>query len=287
MFIKKYKNGEIIEYSLIAKGQTKNNNYHFEFIEALAPCFLDANHRQISLNQFDIVISQYFKNIKIKSKSEEKCIRHIGINLKYPTPLNQYLVANNPLIHDFMNDTGNNLKYVVFTNLNKQICHNYLNLLEIFCDDSSQPYIAFQAQRVTGLLLTELLRDHRSKISKNQSAFPSAKVKYASKYTQSGSIMAYISTKNGNVTLDEVANHFGYHRNYLSRLCHKLFNTDFIHLRLNIRMNLACEQLTLTTKSIEEISSELGYKDLSTFTKQFLDYYHVSPSLYRKKNAVY
>lgn len=160
-----------------------------------------------------------------------------------------------------------------------------MNLLEIFSTSDQDTYIDFQAQKVTGLMFTELLRDHRNKISKNQSDFPSAEVKYASKYTQSGAIMTYITSKNGNVTLDQVAKHFGYQKNYLSRLFHKLFNKDFIHFRLIIRMNIACEQLKLTTKSIEEISAELGYKDVSTFTKQFIESNGIKPSLYRKNNT--
>ena len=50
-------------------------------------------------------------------------------------------------------------------------------------------------------------------------------------------------------------------------------------------MNIACEQLKLTTKSIEEISAELGYKDVSTFTKQFIESNGIKPSLYRKNNT--
>lgn len=285
LFFKQYKNNQKIYYS---KQSNYPNTFHFEFVEALKPCLLTSGDRIITLSRFDMVVSEHFKDVKIKSKfTNQKCIRHFGIDLEYPSPLNQFLVANNPLVHDFMNDTAKKLKYVVLTNLNDNITHNYMNLLEIFTSKAFDPYIDFQAQRVTGLLLTELLRNHRDKISKIQSDFPSVTVKHASKYTQSGAIMDYIISKNGNVTLDQVANHFGYQKNYLSRLFHKLFNKDFIHFRLGIRMNIACEQLKLTTKSIEEISLELGYKDVSTFTKQFIENKGIKPSLYRKENAVF
>lgn len=52
-------------------------------------------------------------------------------------------------------------------------------------------------------------------------------------------------------------------------------------------MSLACQQLKLTTKSIAEISSELGYSDVSAFSKQFIEIKHIKPSDYRKKYAVY
>lgn len=285
LFFKQYKNNQKIYYS---QQSSNSNTFHFEFIEALKPCLLESGDRIITLSRLDIVVSEYFKDVRIKSKvTNQNCIRHFGIDLEYPSPLNQFLVANNPLVHDFMNDSARKLKYVVLTNLNDNITHNYMNLLKIFASKEFDPYIDFQAQRVSGLLFTELLRNHRDKISKIQSDFPSVTVKHASKYTQSGAIMDYIISKNGNVTLDQIANHFGYQKNYLSRLFHKLFNKDFIHFRLGIRMNLACEQLKLTTKSIEEISFELGYKDVSTFTKQFIENKGIKPSLYRKENAVF
>lgn len=286
LFFKSYYDGEKIDYLANDNENSSSELFHFEFVEALLPCVLKAGSRTITLNINDMVICQHFKNVQIYSKnSKDICLRHCAIDLKYPAPLNQYLVADNPLIHDFMNDKIKDLRYVVFTNLDKKICHNYMNLLEIFSTSDQDTYIDFQAEKVTGLMFTELLRDHRNKISKNQSDFPSAEVKYASKYTQSGAIITYITSKNGNVTLDQVAKHFGYQKNYLSRLFHKLFNKDFIHFRLIIRMNIACEQLKLTTKSIEEISAELGYKDVSTFTKQFIESNGIKPSLYRKNNT--
>lgn len=93
--------------------------------------------------------------------------------------------------------------------------------------------------------------------------------------------MTYLAVNNGNVTLQQMADHFGYQKNYLSRLCKKLFDLDFIHLRLNIRMNLASEHLRLTNMSINEISSELGYRESSTFIQNFIKAKHMTPASYR------
>lgn len=282
-----YATNDKINSSLASFAKRGSSTFHIEIVEALHHCVLTAGRRIIALGVNDIVVSPHYKNLEVTSHVKGPVLRKIAIDLDYPSPLNQYLVADNPLIHDLMNDESGNLTYVVFRNLNRKICFNYMNLLQIFAAKKADDYIEFQAQRVAGLLFTELLRDHRAKISKSDSAFPSSQVKYASKDTQSGTIMRYITQKNGNVTLSQVAQHFGYQPNYLSRLCHKLFDLDFIHLRLNIRMTIAVEQLKLTTKGIEEISSELGYKDVSSFTKQFTDYHHITPSAYRKKYAVY
>lgn len=287
LFFNSYKSNNSIKFYYLNDLNDNPSLFHFEIIEALSSCVLHAGKRIISLSPKDIVISKRFKNINIKSKATDTCLRHIGINLHYPTPLNQFLVADNPLIHDMMNDRNEKLTYIVFQNLSEGICHSYMDLLEKFASLDNNEYINFQAERVTGLLFTELLRDHRNKISKNQSSFPSTNVRYASKYTQSGLIMAYISDKNGNVTLQEVADHFGYQKNYLSRLCHKLFKHNFIQLRMIIRMKLACEQLKLTTKSVEEIGSELGYHDTSSFIQSFNDIEGLSPADYRHKNSIF
>lgn len=284
MFTKKY-----VLPTIITSPKIKHltaHTYHIELIEAMGPLTISSGNRILTLKKYDILLTRSFKDVACKSNSPTK-VNHLGIEINYPSPLNQFLIADNPLIHDLMNDQKQDLTYIVFTNLEAKICHVYLKLLALLiAQPQSDDYLVFEIERVFGLLLTELLRDHRNKISKNQSDFPSRDVKHASFYTQSGAIMSYITNKNGNVSLQTVADHFGYQKNYLSRLCKKLFDQDFIHLRRNIRMELACEQLKLTTKSIEEISDELGYKDVSAFSRQFNELKGITPNQYRRKYTV-
>lgn len=119
--------------------------------------------------------------------------------------------------------------------------------------------------------MTELLHQHRQKISKSRSNFPRKNVRHANRDAQSGAIMTYLTQKNGQVSLKEAAEYFCYRANYFSRLYRKLFATDFVHLRRNIRINLAEDQLLLTNKKLEEIADELGYQDLSSFSKAFAE----------------
>ena len=261
--------------------QNKSKNFHIEFIEALNPCKILADNTEFILDQYDIVISKHFQNVKVIGQTNP-VIRWYAVELKYPAPLNQYLVADNALIHDLMNIKNQKVNYIVFRNLDNQICHSYLNSLELIINQSDHDqYFTFQAQGITGLLFTELLHKHRKKIGKSVSRFPSNDVKYASRDSQSGAIMTYLAVHNGNVTLQQMADHFGYQKNYLSRLCKNLFDLDFIHLRLNIRMNLASEHLRLTNMSINEISSELGYRESSTFIQNFIKAKHMTPASYR------
>ncbi|WP_201330525.1 helix-turn-helix domain-containing protein, partial [Lactobacillus nasalidis] len=113
--------------------------------------------------------------------------------------------------------------------------------------------------------------------------FPRKNVRHANRDAQSGAIMTYLAAKSGRVSLKEAAAYFGYQANYFSRLCRKLFAMDFVHLRRNIRINLAREQLRLTNKTLEEIASELGYQDLSSFSKAFSEASGLTPGRFRKK----
>lgn len=260
------------------------SKFHIEILECLGNALIDTKYEKISVKKYDIILATGFRKVTVIPEKRNTKFRFISMDVDYPAPLNQYLVADNALIHDLMNDNSGKYSFIVFRNLEEKICHNYINLLEILLRKKHPDiYDNFQLQRLYGLLFTELLHHHRRKIAKSVSSFPEANVHHASRDTQSGAIMRYISSKSGQVTLSETAQHFGYQKNYFSRLCHKLFDMDFVHLRINIRMNIAEEQLKLTTKSIEEISSELGYRSISNFTKTFTEVKGMTPGRFRKK----
>ena len=54
-----------------------------------------------------------------------------------------------------MNIKNQKVNYIVFRNLDNQICHSYLNSLELIINQSDHDqYFTFQAQGITGLLFT-------------------------------------------------------------------------------------------------------------------------------------
>ncbi len=267
--------------------QKSDTSFHLEFLECLGYFTVRTRYEKISLKKYDIILATGFKKVNVISNKPSNISRFFQIDIDYPSPLNQFFVADNPLIHDLMNDVSNQYAFIVFRNLESQICHNYLNVLECLLARKKQDhYDRFQIQRVTGLLFTELLHDHHHKVAKSVSNFPKLAVKYRSRDTQAGAIMQYISSRNGQVSLQDTAQYFGYQKNYFSRLCHRLFNIDFVHLRMNIRITLAEEQLKLTVKSIEEISTELGYKDISNFTRTFTEIAGITPGKFRSTQGL-
>ena len=280
---KRYHNGDYIDSPKSYYHKNSTNHFHIELIECIHPCTIINGSRIIMLNQYDIVLSRNFRHLKIINGPNRNCIYHFGTDIVYPEPLNDYMIGNSPIIHDLMNEQVHTLTYITFNHLDDLICHHYLMNIRIFNAKLNEPIIEFQNQRLWGLLFTELLRHYESKISKFDSDFPSSNIKHASKISKSGRIMSYIRQHNGNVTLNSVATHFKYEPAYFSRLCNNLFETNFSGIRTEIRMEAASDMLQLTAKNIDEISAEVGYKNTSSFIKQFTQKRGITPLNFRKK----
>ncbi len=260
---------------------------HLYILESLSQVRVNTPKGEMMMQPYDILVGQSLMDFHMVSHDRNSVLlRLYSIKFDLPSPLNQYTVGDNPLIHDLMNEDKSSEAYVLFTHLNAKICHAYLDAieqLEQLSQDEDQ-YVDFQRQKLAGLLFTELLRDHENKVSKSASQFPNAQVKYASKDTQSGIIMKYVTENIQTVTLKEAAAHFSYQSNYFSRLCQNLFGVTFNELKTHIKLELAKEQLRLTTKSLDEISQELGYKAVSNFHRNFKSKTGLTPREYRQKS---
>lgn len=83
-------------------------------------------------------------------------------------------------------------------------------------------------------------------------------------------------------TVNDVAEHFDISRNYLFTLCKEYFGQPPKQMIQELRMNQASQSLRGTQKQIKEIANIVGYKDAFSFSKMFKEYYHYSPSEFRK-----
>lgn len=95
-------------------------------------------------------------------------------------------------------------------------------------------------------------------------------------------ILAYIDARLEQVTLEEVAQKFHFHPNYLSSLLKDKTGqsfTELVLLRRIQRCKLYLEQTDLTVQSIVE---RLGYKDKAFFYKRFKQIEGLTPRQYRK-----
>ncbi len=257
---------------------------HLYILEVLTPVILTTPQKRVLLQPFDILLGQDLSGLQLESQDRSPLLlRLFSLQFDIPGNLTAYTVGDNAIIHDLMNADEVGQAYVLFTQLQAKVCHAYLDVVEALEDLSTvDDYTHFQKQKVAGLLFTELLREHESKISKSVSHFPDKEVKYATRDTQAGVIMKYVREHIHTITLKEAAAHFSYQSNYFSRLCQNLYGTTFNELKTHIKLEIAKEQLSMTTKSLEEISQELGYKAVSNFHRNFKAHTGMTPHEYRK-----
>lgn len=97
-------------------------------------------------------------------------------------------------------------------------------------------------------------------------------------------VMSYIQENIATVTLNQVADHFGFSIAYCSRLIKANTGQSFNEWKRIIRIRQAENMLRNTTMSIMDISVELGYENPETFIRAFKKQLHTTPAKYRKES---
>jgi two-component system, response regulator YesN len=88
------------------------------------------------------------------------------------------------------------------------------------------------------------------------------------------------------ITLGEVANYLHLNPSYFSRLFKKETGEGFIDYVTRIKMEHAKELLKYTTKTVDQISIDLGFESKSYFLKTFKKFFGVPPISYRYTEKV-
>lgn len=84
------------------------------------------------------------------------------------------------------------------------------------------------------------------------------------------------------ITLNSVADKFGYSPQYLSRMFQKYTGTTFLTYYNTVRLNYAFKQVMNTDYSILTIAEENGFANVKSFNKLFKEVYGMTPTAYRK-----
>ena len=99
------------------------------------------------------------------------------------------------------------------------------------------------------------------------------------------SLLLYIEKNYAHITLEEMAQHFGFNPNYLSSYLKKHTGLTFIKLVHLQRVNVAAEYLTYTNAPIEQIALKVGYENPSYFYQMFRKHLKILPTEYREKHS--
>lgn len=96
-------------------------------------------------------------------------------------------------------------------------------------------------------------------------------------------VLSYIQNHLAEVSLSDVADHFGFSVSYCSRLIKSTTGQGFNDWKRTLRIRQAEHMLLDTKKSVEDIAEALGYMNLETFIRTFKKELHLTPSQYRKQ----
>ena len=89
---------------------------------------------------------------------------------------------------------------------------------------------------------------------------------------------------NEDINLNSMGEMFFMNPAYLSRIFKSETGQNFNDYVSRIRMNSAVELLKDGTLKMDDISEMIGYENVNYFFKKFKEYYHCTPSQFRKKN---
>lgn len=99
-------------------------------------------------------------------------------------------------------------------------------------------------------------------------------------------LIRYIQENFQSITLQEIAKKFHYTPEYTSKLIKETTNMTYTEILLRIRMEKAQDLLTNTHMPIASIAEQIGYDTSEHFIRQFKKYTTMTPTAYRKLNAV-
>ncbi len=96
-------------------------------------------------------------------------------------------------------------------------------------------------------------------------------------------VLNYMYENYQNISLHALAEHFHFNNAYLSNRIHKEFGKSFSKILKEFKLQKAAELLQTTNLKLEDVCSEIGYKDSRQFIRNFKEQYNITPAKYRKQ----
>lgn len=87
------------------------------------------------------------------------------------------------------------------------------------------------------------------------------------------------------LTLKDIADHFGYNSAYLGKKFKRKMDESFLNYLEKVRMEKATDLLKESHLMVYEIADKVGYNNIDYFYKKFKHFYHISPNEYRRQIA--
>lgn len=112
----------------------------------------------------------------------------------------------------------------------------------------------------------------------------SEEIRHYRKLNRLSSITAYIRENyQKELSLETVAEHFGYSPSYLSRMFQKYALTNYKTFLQSVRTEYAFQELANTEHTISDIAMNSGFPNSKSLSREFRKKYGILPSEYRKR----
>lgn len=89
-----------------------------------------------------------------------------------------------------------------------------------------------------------------------------------------------------NLTLNYIAGRIYVSQSHLSRVFKRIMGTTFSDYLRDMRIQCVCKLLESSNANIDEIAKSCGFRDISSFYKNFVAYTDMTPNEYRKKKQL-
>lgn len=155
-------------------------------------------------------------------------------------------------------------------------CSFYLQKLILEFVDKKSLYTQLMQSNFTSLLLeiTRIIEEESNNETQSNNEIEIDK------------ILNYINENYQTVTLNDLADHFGYSNRTMIRYLKKYTQSTFSTILRECKLTNALNLLLHTEYSIDQIAEMTGFSDRSYFDKVFKENYKISANLYRKKYQI-
>ena len=188
------------------------------------------------------------------------------------------MADDNDLITGFFMDAlynpNSNQKHVIFKREQTTIAPSIVIQMlyeyqknDVFCQNILSAYLV--------CLLSDLARSYTNRLSHvpmHRNNLPIT------------SLLSYINEHYQTLTLEELAEQFHYSTRTISNFIQRETGKTFRETLQNYRLVHACQYLSKTDISLNDLPELVGYSQRSTFERAFKEYFHCTPAQYRKNH---
>lgn len=225
-----------------------------------------------------------------------KAVHSINYSKNLNNPLISYLMINPGYFQDiffqyiFLNSDNYLYRFLIESQLNEYRHQNYLvlsntrdtlipNLIKNIINEFFSENV--YRDKMLSLQLCSLMMDiSRYYEKKDRSNRMQKDADFHKKTAES--IIHFIYSNSQNITLKKLSVHFNYNEFYLSSLIKQYSGNTFTDILQSIRFQKICAQLIESDLPIQKIILDNGYTNITWFTKKFKEYFHKTPSEFRK-----